>query len=240
MPHQAILRRCLLPRNRGYYRTSTRDSRIMTGGTTRAGLALMHGDLTREIIGAFYQIYSALGHGFVEGIYQRSLPLALSKRGIKAQREVPMTVTFLDTIVGEYRADLIVDGEGDRRNEDGRQDLARSRNAARELSPRDRNKCGPHSEFWSSPDFQANVFVVPPRRIRSPPRLVRFSPRFRGNAICGNRMLQPAIVLGLTFTPEPRISPENNRRLADNDGENNARRLGADARRLDSRNLGAF
>ena len=83
----------------------------MTGGTTRAGLALMHGDLTREIIGAFYQIYSALGYGFVEAIYQRSLPLALAKRGIEARREVPMTVTFLDAIVGEYRADLIVDGK---------------------------------------------------------------------------------------------------------------------------------
>ena len=83
----------------------------MTGGTTRAGLALMHGDLTREIIGAFYQIYSALGYGFIEAIYQRSLPLALAKRGIEAAREVPMSVTFLDTIVGEYRADLIVEGK---------------------------------------------------------------------------------------------------------------------------------
>ncbi len=83
----------------------------MTGGTTRAGLALMHGDVTREIIGAFYQVYTALGFGFIEGIYQRSLPLALSKRGIKSEREVPMRVSFLDTIVGEYRADLIVEGK---------------------------------------------------------------------------------------------------------------------------------
>jgi GxxExxY protein len=83
----------------------------MTGGTTRAGLALMHGDVTREILGAFYQIYSALGYGFVEAIYQRSLPLALARRGVKAEREVPMKVTFLDTIVGDYRADLIVEGK---------------------------------------------------------------------------------------------------------------------------------
>ena len=83
----------------------------MTGGTTRAGLALMHGDVTREIIGAFYQVYAALGYGFVKAIYQRSLPLALAQRGIKAEREVPMTVMFLETVVGDYRADLIVEGK---------------------------------------------------------------------------------------------------------------------------------
>ena len=83
----------------------------MTGGTTRAGVELMHGRLTREIIGAFYQIYSLLGYGFVEAIYQRSLPLALTRRGIKSEREVPMTVTFLDAVVGNYRADLVVEGK---------------------------------------------------------------------------------------------------------------------------------
>ncbi len=83
----------------------------MTGGTTRAGVALMHSQLTHEIIGAFYQIHSALGYGFVEAIYRRSLPLALTQRGIKSEREVPMTVTFLDAVVGHYRADLIVEGK---------------------------------------------------------------------------------------------------------------------------------
>jgi hypothetical protein len=39
---------------------------IMTGGTTLAGLRLVHGDLTREIIGAFYDVYNKLGFGFVE------------------------------------------------------------------------------------------------------------------------------------------------------------------------------
>ena len=36
----------------------------MTGGTTHAGLALVHGDLSREIIGAFFDVYNALGYGF--------------------------------------------------------------------------------------------------------------------------------------------------------------------------------
>jgi GxxExxY protein len=83
----------------------------MTQEPTRSGLQLMHSELTRGIIGAFYQVYSALGYGFSELVYQRSLPLALDRRGVKSEREVPMAVTFLDTIVGDYRADLIVDGK---------------------------------------------------------------------------------------------------------------------------------
>jgi hypothetical protein len=35
----------------------------MTGGTTRAGVALVHGKLTRQIIGAFYDVYNKLGYG---------------------------------------------------------------------------------------------------------------------------------------------------------------------------------
>ena len=75
------------------------------------GLALVHGDLTRQIIGAFYDVYNALGHGFVEAVYQRAMPVALAARGVKSEREVPLTVSFKGVNVGEYRADLIVDNK---------------------------------------------------------------------------------------------------------------------------------
>jgi GxxExxY protein len=83
----------------------------MTGGTTRAGLELVHGDLTRQIIGAFYDVYNALGQGFVEAVYQRALPVALSARGIQCEREVPMSVIYKGVHVGEYRADLVVENK---------------------------------------------------------------------------------------------------------------------------------
>lgn len=83
----------------------------MTGGTTRAGFALMHGELTREIIGAFYDVYNALGYGFVESVYQRALPLALNARGVRSERERPLTVRFMGAVVGDYRADLVVEGK---------------------------------------------------------------------------------------------------------------------------------
>jgi GxxExxY protein len=82
----------------------------MIRGTTRAGLALVHGALTREIIGAFYDVYNELGYGFVESVYQRALPLALNRRGVQSERELPLTVRFQGAVVGNYRADLVVEG----------------------------------------------------------------------------------------------------------------------------------
>lgn len=69
----------------------------------------MHGELTREIIGAFFDVYNELGYGFVESVYQRALPLELASRNVRSGREVPLTVRFKGTDVGDYRADLVVE-----------------------------------------------------------------------------------------------------------------------------------
>jgi GxxExxY protein len=76
-------------------------------GTDRA--RLVHGALTREIIGAFFDVYNELGYGFAESVYQRALPLALATRSLRSEREVPLTVQFRGVIVGNYRADLVVE-----------------------------------------------------------------------------------------------------------------------------------
>ncbi len=83
----------------------------MPGGTTRAGLELLHGSVTREIIGAFYSVYNAVGYGLPEAAYQRGLLVELGIRGVETEREVPVTVTYKGVSIGAYRTDLIVDGQ---------------------------------------------------------------------------------------------------------------------------------
>ena len=83
----------------------------MTSGTTRAGLALVDGDLSRKIIGAFYDVYNELGFGFPEALYQRAMPVALAGRGIQCERELLLVVRYKGEVVGSYRADLIVEGK---------------------------------------------------------------------------------------------------------------------------------
>jgi GxxExxY protein len=80
-------------------------------GTTRAGIDLLHSEVTRAVITAFFDVHRILGYGYVESVYQRALPILLKRRGVKSEREVPVAVNFLGEHVGDYRADLIVEGK---------------------------------------------------------------------------------------------------------------------------------
>lgn len=68
-----------------------------------------HGELTRKIIGIFYEVYNELGHGFLESVYANALALALRQAGIEAVQQAPITVSFRGQIVGDFRADLLVE-----------------------------------------------------------------------------------------------------------------------------------
>ncbi len=70
---------------------------------------LKHGDLTDGIIRVFYGVYNELGYGFLESVYQSALVIALAEAGLNAQSQVPIPVWFRGRMVGEYRADLLVD-----------------------------------------------------------------------------------------------------------------------------------
>ncbi len=72
-------------------------------------LRLAHGEVTRKVIGAFYDVYNVLGFGFVESVYGSAMAIALSKRGVQFERERLLAVRYGDVLVGEFRADLIVE-----------------------------------------------------------------------------------------------------------------------------------
>ena len=50
--------------------------------------SLKHRELTEEIIGAFYDVYNELGHGFLESVYEQALAIALEQAGMKVERQV--------------------------------------------------------------------------------------------------------------------------------------------------------
>ena len=81
----------------------------MSDHTVQSGLALLHGDLTRAIIGAFFEVYNELGYGFAEAVYQRAMPIVLAERGLHTALERRVTVVFRGVTIGEYRPDLIVE-----------------------------------------------------------------------------------------------------------------------------------
>ena len=65
--------------------------------------------LTRKIIGAFFEVYNELGHGFVESVYQRALAIELNRRGVLAELEAPIDVWYKGVRVGAFRADVLAD-----------------------------------------------------------------------------------------------------------------------------------
>lgn len=67
-----------------------------------------HERLTHAIIGAFYDVYTALGSGFREVVYERALELALHDRGLQVVRQPSLRIRFRGRVVGLFRADLIV------------------------------------------------------------------------------------------------------------------------------------
>ncbi len=75
----------------------------------KADTGLLHGDLTREIMGAAFQVHNTLGSGLLEKVYENALAwdLELRQRQMSSQREYP--VTYRGRTVGTYYADLVVD-----------------------------------------------------------------------------------------------------------------------------------
>jgi GxxExxY protein len=71
---------------------------------------LIHREVTQKIIGAAFEVHQQLGYGFLERVYQRALQVELVRHGGAAEIEKRIQVLYKGTVVGDYDADLIVDG----------------------------------------------------------------------------------------------------------------------------------
>ncbi len=62
----------------------------------------------KTIIDCAYHVRGQLKQGFEEKIYKNAMFIEMKKRGLDVKTEVPINVFYDDTIVGQYRADIIV------------------------------------------------------------------------------------------------------------------------------------
>jgi GxxExxY protein len=69
---------------------------------------LLHGDLTRAIIGAFFEVFRILGYGSSEHVYAAVLEKELTRRGFRVQREVSVPVYYRGEIAAWQRLDMLV------------------------------------------------------------------------------------------------------------------------------------
>ncbi|MBW1752850.1 MAG: GxxExxY protein [Deltaproteobacteria bacterium] len=66
-------------------------------------------DITYAINGAVFEVNRVLGPGFLEKVYEKALLIELKRRGLKAESQVPIKVSYKKENVGEYFVDILVE-----------------------------------------------------------------------------------------------------------------------------------
>jgi len=67
-------------------------------------------EVTGKIIGCAFTVSNTLGAGFLEKVYENALAHELRKAGLRVEQQKPITVEYDGVVVGEYVADLVVNG----------------------------------------------------------------------------------------------------------------------------------
>jgi GxxExxY protein len=68
-------------------------------------------ELTERVIGCAFRVYNKMGFGFLESVYAKCLMIELTKAGLTAVVQYPVAVYYDDQLVGDYLADVLVEGE---------------------------------------------------------------------------------------------------------------------------------
>lgn len=67
--------------------------------------------ISSRIIGCAFEVGCELGIGYVEKVYENALVHEMRKRGLRVGQQVPLEVHYDGVVVGEFFADLVVEGQ---------------------------------------------------------------------------------------------------------------------------------
>jgi GxxExxY protein len=66
--------------------------------------------VTEKIIACVHQVSNTLGSGFLEKVYENALAVELRQNGLEAAQQHRIEVRYKDVLVGDFVADLLVEG----------------------------------------------------------------------------------------------------------------------------------
>ena len=72
---------------------------------------LIYEELTSKILEAYFNVLKVLGRGLAEKVYENALCIELEDMGIPFERQKPLAVEYKGHNVGDFIADLFVDGK---------------------------------------------------------------------------------------------------------------------------------
>jgi GxxExxY protein len=90
--------------------TDKKQTRKSGGGEHKGEMDQRMEELTERVLGAVFEVANELGVGFLEKVYERALVRELGARGVRAAAQAPMEVNYKGYGVGEYFADVLVEG----------------------------------------------------------------------------------------------------------------------------------
>jgi GxxExxY protein len=67
-------------------------------------------EITERVIGCTYVVSNALGHGFLEKVYENALAHELRKARLAVEQQKIIKIRYDGIVVGDYVADLLVEG----------------------------------------------------------------------------------------------------------------------------------
>jgi GxxExxY protein len=67
-------------------------------------------EITEKIIGCAMKVSNTLGVGYLEKVYENALVVELARAGLGVEQQKPLNVTYEGVIVGDFAADIIVNG----------------------------------------------------------------------------------------------------------------------------------
>jgi len=66
--------------------------------------------LTEQIIGCAMEVHRRLGPGYLESVYEKALLIELRMKSLSYQEQRPISVSYRGESVGEFVADIVVEG----------------------------------------------------------------------------------------------------------------------------------
>lgn len=72
---------------------------------------LLYEELTSKILKAYFNVLRILGKGLAEKVYENALCIEFEEMGIPFERQKPLAVYYKGHNVGDYIADVFVDGK---------------------------------------------------------------------------------------------------------------------------------
>ncbi len=71
---------------------------------------MLYEELTAKALEACFEVAKELGAGFLESVYEKAF-IALHQKGLEAKAQFPLSVKFRGQTVGEFYADILLEGK---------------------------------------------------------------------------------------------------------------------------------